>query len=309
MKAGTAARLVYAIAVVAVIVVAAAPSLSMLANIGAEQPSVGTESVYVLEYMDEETLCDNIRDAVSGTEGCSISYGGNSTSVDPSDCSAAAAAAKSSGEPVAKVVGPDGNVLRQESIAYRNPVIAGAKSGIDLSPGSNMSVDLMAVLSSDDGKVRIVCDSGESSATDGIDMEYIVPLAVYNIAAAYGCDMGVRVSVDYTGLGRADISVMSESLSYASEVSCESGSTAIEVRGCMASEYGAGKVGSADMVFLNDGGESVMRLSCEGRLSEVLEASLEDGCLTVSLNGASYTMGSEMSAGFIAAVEALEGRI
>lgn len=303
MRAGTAARLVYAFAVVAVVVIMVAPSLATLTNMGAESFGAGTRAVYDLEYMDEKTLEDNIRNAVSGSDGCSILYGDSSLPVDSSSCAEAAKAVKSSGVQEAKVVGPDGNVLRQESISYRNPVLMGGRTGIGIDL-SGISMDVRAVFASDDGKVDIRCDSDASDIEGEISIGYIVPLVVYNIAAAYGCHLGVDAKVDYTGMGRVDVSVLSEDLSYESEVT---GSTVIEVRGCMVSEYGSGKVGNADIEFLNDG-TNVMRLSCEGDLSDALEAGLEDGCLTVSLNGASYRMGAEMSVGLISAVDALEAR-
>ena len=134
MKAGTAARLFRAIALVAVLLISAIPVVTALSDMDSEPISIRTEATYQLEYMDESTLASNLRQAVSDKTGCIVRFGEQSSPVDESNCDAVAATIKSSGAKTATVYDSEGQKLTQSNVEYRNDVVWGGRIGVSV-PG------------------------------------------------------------------------------------------------------------------------------------------------------------------------------
>lgn len=305
MKAGTAARLFRAVVLMAVLLISAIPVLTAVSDMGSEPIALRTESTYELKYMDEDTLADNLREAVSGLEGCTVGYGDASLEVDGSNCDEVARMIASSGAETATVYGPDGERLKQESVTYRNDVVIGGRMGVTI-PGRVSDVSDMNIrvrLFSTDGKVDIASDSVPTDIEGEIGGTFLIPLVVYNVAGAYGCDIGASIGLEYEKLVKVDALSRSESLDYGYWMSSDL--SALTIRGCVASGIGTGSVGNATISYTYDDGWC-MTLSCEGRLSDALGSGMEDGCIEVTTNGDSYTMGAELSETFVSLVRMLE---
>lgn len=305
MKAGTAARLLRSIVIVAILLVSAIPVLTTISDMGSEPVAVRTESTYELRYMDEDTLTDNLRQAVSGRSGCTAVFGESSAPVDESNCEAVAGIIASSGAETATVLDSEGNRLTQESVVYRNDVVWGGRIGVSV-PGMVSSVsdmDIRIRLFSTDGRVDMTTDSLPSDISDEIGGRYLIPLVAYNVAGAYGCEVGASIGLEYEKLIKVGALSRSDSIDYDYELSSDG--SVLTVRGCVASGAGTGTIGNAVVSYVYDGGWN-MTISGSGKLSEFLSSGLEDGCLTVSMGEDSYTMGSDLTASFISAVKALE---
>lgn len=307
MKAGTAARLLRAAVLVAILLISAIPALTAISEMGSEPVSMKTESTYELKYMDEDTLADNLSQAVSGRSGCTVVFGTVSAPVDESNCDAVARMILSSDAESASVLDSDGKKLTQESVAYRNDVVWGGRIGVSM-PGmvSDVSdMDIRIRLFSTDEKVDMKTDLIPSDIDGEIGGQYLIPIIAYNVAGAYGCEVGASIGLEYEKLVKIDALSRSDSLDYDWEMSSDG--SVLTVRGCMASDAGTGTVGNATVAYAYDG-EWNMTISCSGKLSDILASSLEDDRLTVTAGDDSYTMGPELAASFISTVKALEER-
>ena len=307
MKAGTAARLFRAIALVAVLLISAIPVVTALSDMDSEPISIRTEATYQLEYMDESTLASNLRQAVSDKTGCIVRFGEQSSPVDESNCDAVAATIKSSGAKTATVYDSEGQKLTQSNVEYRNDVVWGGRIGVSV-PGmvSDVSkMDIKVRLVSTDGKIDILTDSMESGIEGEIGGQYLVPLVVYNVAGAYGCDLGTSIGMEYEKLVKVGALSKVDTVDYDYTLTTDGTTSTLVVKGCMASGTGTGSVGDASLSYGYDGGWN-MTISSTGRISDALKDSLVDGGLKVTTGGDSYTMGAELSASFISAIVALE---
>ena len=307
MKAGTAVRLFRTAVLVVVLLVSAIPALTAISEMGSEPVSMKTESTYELRYMDEDTLADNLNQAVSGRNGCTVVFGTSSTPVDESNCDAVAKMIVSSDAERATVFDSDGMKLTQESITYRNDVVWGGRIGVTI-PGMASDVsdmDIRIRFFSTDRNVDMLTDSVPSDIDGEIGGQYLIPIVAYNVAGAYGCEVGPSIGLEYEKLVRIDAFSKSDSIDYDYELSYDR--SVLTVRGCMASGAGTGTIGNASVAYTYDEGWN-MTISGSGRLSEVLASNLEDGCLIVTTGNDSYTMNPELTSSFISTVKALEER-
>lgn len=308
MKSGTVARTAYIITVVAILALAAMPVVAMLSDIRGSSLTDGTHSVYDLTKMDAETLADNISDAAGGATGYSIEYGNAKEEIDPSAIDALAARILASGEKSATVTDPTGNVAIQKSITYRNAVIFGSRNGVIVPDSYTKFVDMQVSprFYSDDGLVDYIAASEQIRNEGEITVEYVLPISLYNIIGAYGCNFGLHIEADYRTFVELVVEADQDIVSFDYTLTAEGGRTALTVLDCAASEYGTGSIGSVGLEFSSTGGRN-MTISCEGKLSDALQSSLKDGKLTVELNGVSHDMSAEESELFIKIVRALEG--
>ena len=311
MKAGTAARLVNLAVALVVLIVTVVPICQSIVEKDLRMPEIGTQACYDLEYMDEDTLGNNIVNAIGDLSGCSVSFGDSTLAVDRDNVREVASAIYSSGTKTATVIGPDGGTLVQQSIDYRTMLLIGTKTGVQIS-GMAETVSKMETrmhILSNDGRIDII--SGIHKTTDGdgeVGAACIIPLAVYNVAGAYGCHMGVKISVEYERL--AEVTVDSGSYdnflpdsSYT--IDSIDGMTVMTVSQCDVTGPGIGKIGDVDMKFEVIGGNT-MTLSCTGKLSDALRNSAEDGCLLITMGDESYLMDSTLTSSFISAIKTME---
>lgn len=308
MKAGTAARIVYAVAIVAVLLVAAMPAIAMMSDLKGSALKEGTHAVYDLTKMDEETLAENIYDAIDYDYGCTIEYGDAKEDIDPLDVDALAARILASGETSATVKDSSGNVVIQESIAYRNAVMFGSRSGIIVPESYTKAVDtsVSSRFHSDDGFIDFT-PAAEQTRHDGeISVEYAISIALYNMLGAYGCNYGLHIEAGYGSLAELTAQLDLDVVSFDYTLTTVDGTTVLTVTDCSVSEYGIGSIGNV-VLELSDIDGCSMTMSCEGKLSDALQSSLKDGKLTVELNGDSHEMTAEESELFIKIVRALEG--
>lgn len=291
----------------AVLLISVIPVITALSDMDSEPISIRTEATYRLEYMDEDTLAGNLRQAVSDRTGCIVEFGESRFPVDEDSCEAVAAVIKSSDAKIATVYDSEGQKLTQSNIEYRNDVVWGGRIGVSV-PGmvsdvSNM--DIRVRLVSTDGMIDILTDSMESGIEGEIGGQYLVPLVAYNVAGAYGCDLGTSIGMEYEKLVKVGALSKVETVDYDYTLTTDGTGSTLVVKGCMASGTGTGSVGSATLSYEYDGGWN-MTITSAGRISDVLIASLIEGSLKVTTGEDSYTMGAELSASFISAIVALE---
>ncbi len=308
MKSGTAARAAYAIAAVAVVALAAMPVISLLSDIRGSSLAEGTHSVYDLTKMDEETLAGNISGAVGGSAGYLIEYGNAKEDIDPAAIDALAERILASGEKSATVRDPSGDVAVQKSIAYRNALIFGSRSGVIVPDTYTKFVDMQISprFHSSDGLVDYAVPSEQTRREGEVSVEYVMPIALYNMIGAYGCSLGLHIEADYRTFAELVLEADTEDVSFEHNLAAEGGKTVLTVMDCAASELGEGSIGSVALEFAGTGGRDMI-LSCEGKLSDALRSSLSDGKLTMELNGGSHEMTAEESELFMKIVSALEG--
>ncbi len=308
MKAGTVARIVYAVAIVAVLLVAAMPAIAMMSDVKGSALKEGTYSVYDLTKMDEETLADNIYDAIDYDYGYSIEYGNAKEDIDPYEVYDLAARILASGEKSATVKDPSGETAIQESIGYRNAVMFGSKTGIIVPESYTKAVDttISPRFHSEDGLIDFIPVSEQARHDGEISVEYAISIALYNILGAYGCNFGLHIEAGYGSLAELTAQFDIDTVRFDHTLTTEDGTTVLTVKDCSVSEYGIGSIGSV-VLELTYADECSMTMSCEGKLSEALQSSLKDGKLTVELNGDSHEMTAEASELFIKIVRALEG--
>ena len=302
MKAGTAARAVYWIAVLVTVAVATFPIASMIADVDTEPVGAGVPAVYDLRLMDERTLADNLERAAS-VDGVAVFYGDASVAFYGGSARSVAAAIVASGAEEAIVRDADGGIVTQDRISYGNATITGQRIGVVLPSTDGISdLRLGMRLVSPDGLVDLPAECRSVSSEGALCAEYVLPIVAYNLVAAYGCSMSVSLGTGYEGLADADVSFSQpqDILSY--KVSADSGSSTIRVDGGLGPSSGTGSIGRAAVSFSGDS----MTVSCAGILSQVLKDSLIGGCLTVETDGISYTMGVEASSALISAVGLLE---
>ncbi len=292
----------------AILVVAAMPILSTYSDLDGKAPTEGTHAVYDLSLMDENALSDNISDATGGETGFFIEYGDAIEAIDPSGIGDLAARIVTSGADTAVVKDQSGEVAVQKSVIYRNALVFGEKTGI-LVPKSytdQMSVDVYLRFRSDDGLVDHNASSGQTRTDGEISVGYVMPIVLYNIIGAHGCDLGLHMKVGYGSLAEAVVDIGRESIGFDYELTEDSGKAVLKVTGCQGSESGTGSIGDAEMSF--SGGDGwAMTLSCEGKLSDVLRNSLKDGKLSMELNGDVHEMTAAESELLISVVRAMEG--
>ena len=307
MKAGTAARIVYAVAIVAVLLMAAMPAIVMMSDLKGSALKEGTHAVYDLTKMDEETLAENIYDAIGYDYGYTIEYGDAVAEIDPSDVDALAARILASGETSATVKGPSGDVVIQKSIAYRNAVMFGSKSGIIVPESYTKAVDtaISPRFHSDDGFIDFMPMAEQDSHDGEISVEYAIPIALYNILGAYGFNFGLHTKAGYGPLAEMEVQLDIDFVSFGYGLSGGDGTTVLTVDHCSVSEYGTGSIGGVVLKFSDINGDRMV-MSCDGKLSDALQSGLKDGKLTIELNGDSHEMTAEESELFIKVVRALE---
>lgn len=307
MKSGTVVRAVYAIAVVAILVIVALPMISALPDMKDSGLSTGTHAIYDLERMDEKSLSDNISNAIASGEGFTVEYNGNIEPVGPDSVSAVVGRILASGASVAVVKDAEGNIATQEYVIYSNAVIFGSRSGL-LVPSSligSMKMDVSVRLFSDDGVVNHVTVPLSDGIEDEISVGFMIPIVLYNVLGAYGCNSGSVISVNYDNVIELEVRGGGDVLSYDHTLSHDGTSAILEVRGCEGNSVGVGSVGGVKLEFSYDG-STVMRMSCEGKLSDALEGSMSDGRIKVEFGGLSYLMTEDETLSLIDAIRAME---
>ncbi len=209
MKAETAARTFYSIVVVAVVVALFAPLASALLDVSGNQwdVEISTESEYDLTWMDADCLSENLIRATEGKTGSRILYGEYSDSVSQYNARSVAERVMSSGATEARVVGPDGSLLVQERITYRNDVAERTVMDIRVP-------DVISRISSVDLVIGyegsgIVVPSTYTNVAEGnvIHADFMVPFVTKYAALAYGCDEYVGIHVNYESNMKFDIDV------------------------------------------------------------------------------------------------------
>ena len=310
MKAGTAARLLNLAVAIAIALIVLVPAAQSLLENDMQLPEMGTQAVYDLELMDSWSLEDNLERAVSGRTGCTVEYGSEMTEVTETGISALCQKIIESGADKATVRDPDGRIIVQDHITYRNDLIVGFGTGVQMPglAGTVTKMELRTHLISPDGKVDILTNGYGNPNPGEISAICVIPLVVYNIAAAHGCYMGQVVSLEYESMATIDIDMgnkdpISNVCTYS--VFKDGGTTSLFVTDCPVTWTGTAKIGDVT-VSCTYSEVNVMTMSCEGSISETLEKALEDGCLTIDLDGDGYTMDERMSSSFISAIKAME---
>ncbi len=307
MKMGTLFRILRVLVMVALVVAVAYPAASTLTATDGSDIAVGIDATYDLGMMDADTLGDNIRNAVGDRTDCSVTYGQVTVPVTDRSADTVAAAVMSSGAETASVVGPDGEVVVQPSISYSDTVVQRIASGVVM-PGDlhgSMEFAMTVGFESADGGIRMDCEAVSESNGKGIVYTVTVPHIVMAVAQAYGCDMVSGIHAGYMGLFEVDVGMGGETLEkldfHYSEVA---GVCTLVVTGCGVPES-VGTIGGA--LFTSSPLGDVLTITATGgSLSEVLTGGMDDGRLTVTAGGDSYTMPADLSAAFVDTISLME---
>lgn len=301
MKMKTAIRLISLAVTLVVIVVAVMPIVDMIGE--SNDSSVGSEAVFVLDYMDEDTLRSNIDAAIDGKEGCAVEYGDRSIPVNTGNIDSVSRTVKDSGAEKAIVRDSGGNVVIMGAISYGTSTVTGV--GMDICfpgmVGDALEVGLEIHIKSADEKVSFVSDTPDGMRAGSAA---IMPYVFLYLLEAYGCSTTVVVQVGYEKLISVDINVENGVLAEGSyRVDRVDGRTIMTAYSSYDIGNISGTVGDVSVGF--NGG--TMSLECEGDISDALKGSLDGGRLTVTMPDSSYTMSERMSESFISAVDIMEG--
>ena len=310
MKAGTAARLLNLAVAIAIALIVLVPAAQSILENDMQLPEMGTQAVYDLGLMDEDSLENNLERAVSGRTGCTVEYGSEKADITGSDLTTLSKTIIDSGAESAVVRGPDGKILVQDRIDYRNDLIVGLATGVQMPgmAGSVTRMDLSTRLISEDGKVDMFVRGYGNGNPDEIGAVCVIPLIVYNIAAGYGCNMGQVVSLDYEGMATIDIDIgiknsLKDGCTYS--VSKVDGIDIITVSDCPYYWSGTARIGDVEITCLYTD-MCAMTMSCTGSIADTLERALVDGCLTITLGDGEYRMDETLSSSFISTIKTME---
>ena len=308
MKTATIARIIRILVLVAIAVVISLPVASVWQDNGSDDPVIGlaTPVIYPLEVVGPESMADSLKDIVANNDGCVLCYGDQEVKVSESNLAAVCTMASLYGKGDAVLRNADGDViLIDDMLTYDNAVASYMTLGLTMPDrmvdAIDVKVGMNAVYGSEGDMVPLPFETERFDK--GTMITICVPYLIMAMTSAFDHSMGLAIDVSYMGL--IDVSVDIPSDEETPTVDVMRTITELKIKG-MDVPSGIGKVG--DQMLTMDGYSETITIACIGDISESLEDSLTDGCLTISANGRSLTLDPATSEAVIELVDALEGR-
>lgn len=309
MKTATIARIVRVLVLVAISVVIALPAASMWYDGNGEEPTMGiaTPVIYPLEVVGPEDMAESLRDIIAYNEGCVLCYGDQEIQVNKGNIVAVCTMASLYGKGDAVLKGDDGRtVVIDDVLTFGNAIASYTNVGITMPEKMVDAIGIDArmniVYGSEGAVVPLPFETGRFD--QGVTISVCTPYVVMAMASAFDHCIELTVDVSYMGIVEVSVDIPSERETPTVDVMRTI--SELSIKG-MDVPSGIGKIG--DQMLTMDGYSETIKIACLGDISESLEESLTDGCLTISTNGRSLMLDSATSEAVIELVDALEGRV
>ncbi len=307
MKAETAARTLYSVVAIAVAVLMLAPVLSTLLNVseGSWNAELSIESRYDLAGMDADSLGENITEAVGDKIGCRVIYGEYSDRVNSSNAYEIARNIKDSSAISAKVVDLDGNILKQQSIKYRNGICERTVTDIHLPDLISGLSSVKITMGFEGSGLEVPATSSTVSDGNVIHGDFTIPYAVKYAALALGCDQYIHVSVNYASSFKMNFNNVLDTAhpDYSFSVS---GKYSDVISGIPKGDSVSGKIGD-NVSFTSENGVYTMTSAAGAPSGALLKGLTPDG-ISIASGGLSVWISEETARGLSDVLKELEIR-